>query len=218
MSSVLAADTIYAELRRRIIYAELAPGADINVAEAAEEFGASRTPVRDALHRLSHDGLVEVLPRARCRVSRVTLKSLVDVLDVREATGPMTSRLAATHASESEIDLLEQIAFNGYSAASDVHSILSASHLFHCRVAKLSGNRRLHEITEHVLEDLDRVLRILGREPLESAVPLEDHRHLLEAFRARDPEAAYQIDLDHIRRAREVTLNLAISSGALLGE
>mgnify|MGYP001304183085 CR=1 FL=1 len=216
MSPAPAGDTIYRELRRRIIHAELRPGADINVAEYAEEFGSSRTPVRDALQRLSHDGLVDVLPRARCRVSAVTLKSLVDILDVREATGPTTSRLAARHATTEDIDTLEAIAENGYTAASDVHSILSASHLFHCRVAKLSRNRRLHEITEHALEDLDRVLRIVGREPLESSPLLDDHRNLLAAFRARDPELAFRLDLDHIRRARTVTINLAISTGALL--
>jgi DNA-binding GntR family transcriptional regulator len=218
MTTELAAHMIYKELRRRIVYAELRPGEDINVADCAVEFGSSRTPVRDALHRLSHDGLVEVLPRARCRVSRVSLKSLVDVLDVREATGPMTSRLAATHALPPQIDELEAIAENGYAGAQSVESILSASHLFHCRVAKVSRNERLHQITEHALEDLDRILRIIGTEPLESTTPLDDHRRLLDAFRARNADEAEEIDRDHIRRARDVTLNLAMSTGALLGD
>ena len=94
MSVVPAADRIYHELRRRIIFTELRPGEEIDVNETASEFGTSRTPVRDALHRLDHDGLVDVRPRALCRVAPVTLKTLVDVLDVREATGPMATRLA----------------------------------------------------------------------------------------------------------------------------
>ena len=166
MSAALASDAIYRELRRRIVFAELLPGAEIDVEQYAHEFHSSRTPVRDALRHLSHDGLVDVHPRAGCRVSRVSMKDLVDALDVREATSPVISRLAAVRATPAEIDELEVIAEGEYlGAENNVHTLLSASHLFHCRVAKLSHNQRLHEITEHVLEDLERVMRLCGQEP-----------------------------------------------------
>jgi DNA-binding GntR family transcriptional regulator len=215
MSASLTGEVIYRELRRRIVFAELLPGSEIDVEEYAHEFHSSRTPVRDALRHLSHDGLVDVQPRAGCRVSRVSIKDLIDALDVREATGPATSRLAALRATSAEIDELQAIAEGGYAGAADVRSILSASHLFHCRVAKLSHNPRLHEITEHVLEDLERVMRLCGQAPLESGPPLDDHRRLLEAFRARDAEAAAQIDLEHIRRARTRLIELATRTMAL---
>jgi len=218
MSVVPAADRIYHELRRRIIFTELRPGEEIDVNETASEFGTSRTPVRDALHRLDHDGLVDVRPRALCRVSPVTLKTLVDVLDVREATGPMATRLAAAHASPAEIDELEAIAEGSYSGAQDVQSILSASHLFHCRVAKYSRNQRLHSITELALEDLERAFRLSGRQPLEPGPPLDDHRHLIAALRAGDGERAAQLELEHIRRGRDVVMGLAIASGAFFGD
>lgn len=213
MSVTPAADRIYRELRRRIIFTELRPGQGIDVGDAAAEFSTSRTPVRDALHRLDHDGLVEVHPRAQCRVAPVTLKTLVDILDVREATGPMATRLAATHATPADVDELEAIAEGGYAGAQDVQSILSASHLFHCRVAKISRNERLHAITEHILEDLERIFRLCGRQPLESGPPLHDHRRLLTAIRAGDADEAAQIELEHIRRGRGVTMGLAIDSG-----
>lgn len=216
MSAALASDAIYRELRRRIVFAELLPGAEIDVEQCAREFHASRTPVRDALRHLSHDGLVDVHPRAGCRVSRVSMKDLVDALDVREATSPVISRLAALRATPAEIDELEVIAEGEYNAAeNNVRSLLSASHLFHCRVAKLSHNQRLHEITEHVLEDLERVMRLCGQEPLESAPPLDDHRRLIAAFRARDADAAAQIDSEHIQRTRARLIDLATSTLAL---
>lgn len=218
MSANLAGEVIYRELRRRIVFAELVPGSEIDVGECAKEFQSSRTPVRDALRQLSYDGLVDVQPRSGCRVSQVSMKDLVDVLDVREATGPATSRLAALRASKAEIDELEDIAESGYAGAADVRSILSASHLFHCRVAKLSQNQRLHEITEHALEDLERVMRLCGQAPLRSEPPREDHRRLIEALRARDAEAAEQIDLQHIRRGRTVLIDLATRTLALFDE
>ena len=216
MSAALASDAIYRELRRRIVFAELLPGAEIDVEQYAHEFHSSRTPVRDALRHLSHDGLVDVHPRAGCRVSRVSMKDLVDALDVREATSPVISRLAAVRATPAEVDELEVIAEGEYlGAENNVHTLLSASHLFHCRVAKLSHNQRLHEITEHVLEDLERVMRLCGQEPLESAPPLDDHRRLIAAFRARDAEGAAQIDLEHIQRSRSRLIDLATSTLAL---
>lgn len=215
MTASLTGESIYRELRRRIVFAELLPGSEIDVEEYATEFHSSRTPVRDALRHLSHDGLVDVQPRAGCRVSRVSMKNLIDALDVREATGPATSRLAALRATPAEIEELQSIAEGSYPGAVDVRTILSVSHLFHCRVAKLSHNPRLHEITEHVLEDLERVMRLCGQEPIESGPPLEDHRRLLDAFRARDGEAAAQIELEHIRRGRAVLIDLATRTLAL---
>lgn len=215
MTASLTGEVIYRELRRRIVFAELLPGAEIDVEEYAQEFHSSRTPVRDALRHLSHDGLVDVQPRSGCRVSRVSMKDLIDVLDVREATGPAISRLAALRATPAEIDELQAIAEGGYAGASDVRSILSASHLFHCRVAKLSHNQRLHEITEHALEDLERIMRLCGETPLGSGPPLDDHRRLLDAFRARDAEAAWQLELEHIKRGRTRMIDLATRTMAL---
>lgn len=216
MSAALASESIYRELRRRIVYAELLPGAEIDVEQYAQEFHSSRTPVRDALRQLSHERLVVVHPRAGCRVSRVSMRDLIDALDVREATSPAISRLAALRATAAEIDELEVIAEGEYVGADEtVHTLLSASHLFHCRVAKLSHNQRLHEITEHVLEDLERVMRLCGQEPLESAPPLDDHRRLIAAFRDRDADGAAGIDLEHIHRSRSRLIELATSTLAL---
>ncbi|MEA4944835.1 MAG: GntR family transcriptional regulator [Propionicimonas sp.] len=215
MTASLASDTIYSELRRRIVFAELSPGAEIDIEAYAKEFKSSRTPVRDALRRLDHDGLVDVHPRAGCRVSRVSMKDLVDILDVREAVSPMASRLAALRATPAEIDELEAIAENGYAGAADVKSILSASQLFHCRVAKLSHNPRLHEITEHTLEDMERIMRLCGKAPMASEKPLSDHHRLLQAFRERDADAAAAIELAHIQRGRGLLIDLATSTQAL---
>lgn len=211
----MAADRIYAELRRRIVSTELRPGSLLQIREIAAEFGTSPTPVRDALHLLDRDGLVEVAPRARSRVKPVTLKSLVDVLDIREATGPMCCRLVVQYATDADIDSLEEIAEHGYHRADDVQSILSASHDFHCRVAELSGNARLHQITELCLQDLERSLRVCGAEPHRGGeTSLAAHRALLAAFRARDAEQAMAIELEHIRSSRAAILTLAVESGA----
>ncbi|MGC0366819.1 DNA-binding GntR family transcriptional regulator [Rhodococcus sp. 27YEA15] len=215
MSTDVAADRIYAELRRRIISTELRPGSLLHIRDIANEFGTSPTPVRDALQVLDRDGLVEVSPRARTRVKPVTLKSLVDVLDIREATGPMCCRLVVQYATDADIDSLEEVVEQVYDGADHVETILSASHDFHCRVALLSGNARLHQITELCLQDLERSLRVCGAEPHRGGeTSLVEHRALLAAFRARDADLAMSIELAHIQTSRTAILALAVASGA----
>ncbi|GII97025.1 GntR family transcriptional regulator [Sinosporangium siamense] len=208
---------VYADLRRRILLCELLPGQTLDIGELSVEYGTSRTPVRDALHRLAHDDLVEILPRSQCRVAPVTLQDLIDLLNLREATGPMACRLAA-QAAPAELARLADETELGYGGAHDSSSVLSASHLFHCTVARLSGNKRLHTITENLFEELERILRLCSARPLEPGEPLDDHRRLIEALQDRDGKRAADIELRHIRKAREVIIRLALDSGVFAGE
>lgn len=211
-------DHVYGSLRRRILVCELRPGEALDIGELAGEYGTSSTPVRDALHRLSHEHLVEILPRSQTRVAPVTLQDLVDLLNLREAIGPMASRLAADTAPAEALEELSRQTESGYGTASTSSSVLSASHRFHCSIARLSGNGRLHRITESLFEDLERILRLCSARPLESGEPLSDHRELIDALRVRDGARAARIELAHIQRTRETVIGLALDSGVFAHE
>ncbi|MGX2993665.1 GntR family transcriptional regulator [Streptomyces sp. JNUCC 64] len=210
-------EQVYTELRRRVLLTELAPGAPLDIGALAAEFGTSRTPVRDALHQLEYDGLVEISPRSLCRVAPVTLQDLIDLLNLREATGPLACRLAA-QAPSGELDRLAAETESGYTLAGDSPSLLSASHRFHCTVALLSGNRRLHRITENLFEDLERILRLASMPPRAGEEPLDDHRKLITALRARDGKRAAEIEFRHVRKARNVIMQHVLDSGVLTRE
>lgn len=210
-------ESVYANLRRRILVCDLLPGHPLDIGDLAAEFGTSRTPVRDALHRLSHENLVEISPRSQTRVAPVTLQDLIDLLNLREAIGPMAARLAA-QSPPAELEKLSDETEFGYGLAGDSSSVLSASHLFHCTIARLSGNVRLHRITESLFEDLERILRLCSARPLEPGEPLDDHRKLIDALRDRDGKRAAEIELRHIRKAREVVIRLALDSGVFANQ
>ncbi|WP_283134453.1 GntR family transcriptional regulator [Rhizohabitans arisaemae] len=210
-------ESVYANLRRRILVCELLPGHPLDIGELAEEFGTSRTPVRDALHRLSHENLVEISPRSQSRVAAVTLQDLIDLLNLREAIGATAARLAA-QAPPAELERLSGETELGYGLANDSSSVLSASHLFHCTIAKLSGNARLYRITENLFEDLERILRLCSARPLEPGEPLNDHRRLIDALRARDGKRAAEIEQRHIKKTREVVIRLALDSGVFANQ
>ena len=76
---------IYERLRRAIMDFELAPGARITETELAETFGISRTPVREALHRLENEGLISIRPKQGCFVRDVDIHQISNYYDIRIA-------------------------------------------------------------------------------------------------------------------------------------
>ena len=77
-------DRIYSELRHAIMMGHRLPGERLSVEELAAAYGASITPIRDALHRLSETGLVTIKPRSGYYVASITLKQLRDMLELYE--------------------------------------------------------------------------------------------------------------------------------------
>jgi DNA-binding GntR family transcriptional regulator len=101
------AERIHRELRVSITLGELRPGAVIVEGALAEQFGASKTPVREALRQLQHEGLVNVLPRKGYVVSSFGLDELLDVYALRSLLQPP---LAAAAARNSDEGLLRELA------------------------------------------------------------------------------------------------------------
>jgi DNA-binding GntR family transcriptional regulator len=90
------AETIRVALAEEIITGRLAPGVEIDEQQAAERFGASRTPVREALRELAAAGLVTIEPRRGVRVAALTLDQLGEMFEVMAENEAMCARLA-TH-------------------------------------------------------------------------------------------------------------------------
>src|SRR5207248_7463852 len=95
-------DKAYHEIRLLIVSLELAPGAVIDERELIERLEIGRTPIREALRRLAHEGLVEVYPRRGMFVTGVDVRELARLSEVREVLEPEAARLAATRATDDD--------------------------------------------------------------------------------------------------------------------
>jgi DNA-binding GntR family transcriptional regulator len=102
----LAADRAYLAIRGLIVSLELPPGAVIDERELMQRLGLGRTPVREALRRLSQEQLVEVFPRRGMFVTNVDVRDLARISEVRLALEPEAARLAADRATDEERDEL----------------------------------------------------------------------------------------------------------------
>jgi DNA-binding GntR family transcriptional regulator len=100
----LAADRAYLAIRDQIVSLHLAPGSLIHERRLMEDLGFGRTPVREALRRLAQEQLVEVFPRRGMFVTKVDVRDLARISEVRLALEPEAARLAAERATEEERD------------------------------------------------------------------------------------------------------------------
>jgi GntR family transcriptional regulator, rspAB operon transcriptional repressor len=185
-------DEAYFRIRDLIVSLELVPGAIVNERELMERLGLGRTPVREALRALAQDKLVEVYPRRGIFVSSVNVRDLASLSEVRALLESNAAALAATRATPAEraaaaalIDEVERAA-----GERDERRLIDLDQRIHRHVYRCAHNSFLEETLNHyyVLTlriwflALDRVAR------LDEAV--HEHRELMEAIRAGDPERA----------------------------
>lgn len=135
---------IYKELRRSIILGHHEPGERLDLDALATSFGTSVTPVRDALQMLSQDRLVTIKPRSGFFVTRITLKQLHDLLELREILELASIERATTRITDEQLDELQHV-HAGYIGGDDEarDRYASENRRFHYLIAQASGNQEL---------------------------------------------------------------------------
>ena len=105
-------EIVYEELKRQILVGEISPGTRMMEVELADVMGVSRTPVREAIRKLEKEGLVSIEPRKGAYASNISIKDMVDVLEVRQGLEEMAAMLAAGRITESQKEELLGILAN----------------------------------------------------------------------------------------------------------
>jgi DNA-binding GntR family transcriptional regulator len=100
---------IYEKIKMRILYLEYEPGTTLDEKEIAKEFGVSRTPVREAVMRLSWERLVEIVSRGGVFVTKIDLPILREVLNIRKSLEGQIARIAAANCNEGHIKALKKL-------------------------------------------------------------------------------------------------------------
>lgn len=102
-------DVVFENLREAILEGKLKPGQRLMEVQLAEQLGVSRTPVREAIRKLELEGLVVMLPRKGAYVANMSLKDIMDVLEVRASLEGLAAYLAAERISDEDIKKLKDI-------------------------------------------------------------------------------------------------------------
>lgn len=198
-------DTIYRTLRRQISGGMLAPGQRLHQADIAERLGTSRTPVREALARLTADQLVEFQPNRGFFVATMSESRVRAAAEVRSLLEPMMGRLAAERRPPEPL-LRMAAAIDEERAAGDPWAAYEASRSFHLALADATGNEFLQRVADQLwAADLGRPLyQAYVSQAGADWIPgdASDHQVIHASIAAGDADAAESAIRDHIEGAR----------------
>ena len=187
-----AASRIYSDLRSELVSLQRRPGEVISEAQIAHSFGVSRTPVREAILKLSDEGLLEIYPQSGIFVSRIPVAALPEAIIIRKALEETTARMAAERATPSQILALRSVLERQReaSAAGDSETFHQADEVFHATVAEVAGYPGIWKFIQQVKVQVDRYRRLTL--PQSGRIPkvIIEHDAVVNAIEAHDGERA----------------------------
>lgn len=202
------ADQLHRILVERITTGGFAPGARLDLQSVADEFGVSRTPVRDALARLERDRLIETRPRSGTFVARPGIADVHEVCQVRKGIEWVATGIAAATMDAALIADLRAEAIEALDAihAGDFEPFFISDSRIHNEIVAATGNGRLVTARQSV-EPFVQWLRVLGATgPHRAAGSSARHLEILDAMAARDAEAASAAAATHLDEVEEWTV------------
>lgn len=190
-------------LRQRIFSRELAPGSWIDELKLAEEYGISRTPLREALKVLATEGLVTMKVRRGAYVTELSEKDLVDVFHLLALLESDAASCAATQASDEQLEELKALHAQLEASTGRRDEFFAVNERFHMRLLQIADNRW----RDQMVGDLRKVMKLNRAQSLlksgRIAESLQEHRDLLAALLARDPVKSARAMRRHMGRGLE---------------
>ncbi len=190
-------------LRQRIFSRELEPGSWIDELKIAEDYGISRTPLREALKVLAAEGLVTMKVRRGAYVTEVNEKDLVDIYHLLGLLESDATGVVAERATDEQLRELQSLHESLEASAQDRDRFFEINERFHMRLLEIADNRWRNQM----VGDLRKVMKLNRHHSLlksgRIAESLAEHRAVMTALQARDAATATQRMLEHFRNGLE---------------
>ncbi len=169
----------------------------------SEQFGISRTPLREALARLDQEGLVRIVPRRGIYIVRKSKAEILEMITVWAALESMAARLITQNASDDEIASLRRLCstFDGDAVRAHIDEYSDTNIKFHQAILKLSKCELLNTLAQSLFMHVRAIRARTISEKDRADKSIVDHMQIIEALEARDTETAERL-------VREHTLNL----------
>jgi len=200
--------TPYQRLREAIRSGDLRPGQQLVESTLAEWCEVSRTPIREALSKLQHDGLVERSERGLVVRERGP-EEVLDLYETRITLEGTAARLAAERRSAHDLMLLRRALTRlDQVTEGDVDAMVNGNRQFHTAVWRASRNVSLIDLLERLDLHLARYPATTLASPGRWGRSNEQHRLLVDAIEARDSDTAEKVAIEHFTDARDIRLSL----------
>ena len=188
-------NTIYDEIKRRILFFQYEPGQMLNEKKLSEEFGVSRTPVREIFLKLEWEKLVTIMPRAGIMVTKVDFQELHDVYQVRLNLSYTLGKMAATRITEQQIDEMKRLRDEclELTDTSDYRRLVGIDLRLRKIISTAANNKSLAEITDYLYNQTQRFWFMVFNKVDFNLLINDEVKEIeegIKVFTERDPEKA----------------------------
>ena len=204
LAALPSSERVYRSLRDRIVQGKMPPGTRLVEVDLAQQFDSSRTPVREALKRLSAEGLVSIDPARGMVVREVDPVEAEEIYVIREVIDGLAGRLAAPRVTDDDMTRLRVLMDTQRECVQDGDwlEMTHANRRYHEVIYRASGSRHLMEMAGN-LHDLVRTfaLRCFAN-PERGQIVIDEHDRIAQALSVHNAGEAETASKDHIARAR----------------
>ena len=201
-------EVVFLTLRKAILKGELQPGERLMEIALANRLGVSRTPVREAIRMLEHEGLVVMKPRRGAQVAKITEQELNDVLEIRKSLEMLAANKACERMTEEDMKAMRETGAEFRKLAlnpnCDLTALTEADVAFHDTIYRGTRNRRLNQILANLREQMYRFrLEYLKDASIRESL-VSEHEEIMKAVAGRDGELAADLIGEHIDNQQKV--------------
>ena len=201
-------DVVFENLREAIVEGRLKPGQRLMEVQLAEQLGVSRTPVSEAIRKLELEGLVVMLPRKGAYVANISVKDLMDVLEIRASLEGLGASLAAERRNDEDIKNLEEleVEFEEAVRTQNIDMLLKKDIEFHECIFKAANNKKLEKMINTLWEQVQRFRITYVSDSNASLSLIDEHQSILNAIKEGNIADAKKFAIEHIEKAEQFML------------
>jgi DNA-binding GntR family transcriptional regulator len=202
-------EVIFNTIRDAIIMGELKPGERLMEVQLAEKMGVSRTPVREAIRKLELEGLVDMLARRGAQVADLSVKDIMDVLEVRASLDGLATALSAVRITPDEIKELNHVnsQFINFVEKENLQGTIKKDVEFHDIIYRSSRNEKLIQIANNLREQIHRFRVIYLKDFSSTKEIIKEHNDILEAIQNKNSDQSRILAQNHIKKQEESIVN-----------
>ncbi len=202
-------EIVYEELKMQILTGKITPGTRMMEVELAESMGVSRTPIREAIKKLEQEGLVTIEPRKGAYASQISVKDMVDILEVRQDMEGLAAHMAAYRMTPKQMKELESIsiAYNRAVEDGNMADMIKYDTDFHNLIVE-SCNNTILTMMINLLQELLLRFRYVYYDNIKRAEKMpSEHSMIMEAIKDGRSDAARASAEMHIERIKDMVMN-----------
>ncbi len=199
---------VFENLKQAIVRGNFSPGNRLVESHIAEAMGISRTPVREAIHKLEREGLIKKLPQGGFYVLNLTREDIEETFGIRGVLESYAARLAAIKHKKEELAPLEEKIeeFQYCLNHGEMEALLKINTEFHGLLYAMSRSPKLIKMINDLQDQIYRFRRIILKIETMAKTSNDDHRQMLSAMKRRDADRVETLVRQHILRGQKIVL------------